>query len=102
MSVARTARDYGLNANQLHNWIGLYRKEGGVLLAGAGPIAQREIGSAFIPVVAAKLEEMPHNLKLDVTLANGIRADLTRLSLNDVLAILPVLSALPCSASTRG
>lgn len=101
-SVARVARDYGLNANQLHNWIGLYLKGRGGLLTAPEPIAKREVGSAFIPVVPAKQEETPHDLKLEVTLANGIRADLNRLGLDDVLAILPVLSALPCSASTLG
>lgn len=52
-------------------------------------------------VVTIKQEEALGDVQLDVTLANGVRADLSRLSLDDVLAILPVLSALPCFASTR-
>jgi len=99
--VAGVARDYGLNTNQLHNWIRLYRNERGGVLAAPKPNAEQEVVSAFIPVVTMKQEEALRDVKLDVTLANGIRADLSGVSLDDVLAILPVLSALPCSASTR-
>lgn len=100
-SIARVARDYGLNANQLHNWVGLYRKEQGSLLTSAETETRREIGSAFIPVVATTMPGLPGELRLDITLDNGIQADLRCLSRDDVVAILSVLAALPCSASTR-
>jgi transposase len=100
-SIARVARDYGVNANQLHNWVGLYRKAQGSLLTSTEIETPRQIGSAFIPVVATTVPESPRELRLDITLDNGIQADLRCLSRDDVLAILPMLAALPCSASTR-
>ncbi len=101
-SVARMARAYGVNANQLHNWIALYRKQTGQLLPLATREMVRESGPAFIPVVTVKSNETPEpaEIKLDITLTNGVRAELGRLNLKEVLAILPVLSGLPCSAST--
>jgi transposase len=102
-SVARTARDYGVNANQLHNWIGLYRKRFGNLLPSAATNIPRERIPAFIPVVTVKPGESSATageLRLSVTLANGIQAELSRLKLNELLAILPVLSGLSCSDST--
>jgi transposase len=100
-SIARVARDYGVNANQLHNWVGLYRKAQGNLLTSAETETSREVGLAFIPVIAAPPPELPSDLRLDITLDNGIQTDLRCLSRDDVLAILPVLASLPCSASTR-
>lgn len=99
-SIARVARDYGVNANQLHNWVGLYRKAQGNRLTPADAEASREIGPVFIPVVATPMPELPGDLRLDITLDNGIQVDLRCLSREDVLAILPVLASLPCSAST--
>ena len=100
-SIARVARDYGVNANQLHNWVGLYRKARGRLLASVETEASQEVRSAFIPVVATTPPELPRELRLDITLDNGTQADLRCLSRDDVLAILPALASLPCSASIR-
>ena len=100
-SIARIARDYGVNANQLHNWVGLYRKRQGNLTPLGEAEFPREIGSVFIPVVTTTSPEMSRELRLDITLDNGIQADLRCLSREDVLAFLPVLATLPCSASTR-
>ncbi len=102
VSVAKVALTYGINPNLLHNWIALARKEGiGGLPApvskpsGRGP-------AAFIPVVTAQVQPSAMgNVRLDITLDNGIQADLRCLSRDDVLAILPLLAQLPCSASTR-
>jgi hypothetical protein len=57
----------------------------------------------FIPVVTAPIQQVaePRELRLDITLDNGIQADLRGLSCDDVLTLLPVLAGLPCSASTR-
>lgn len=101
-SVAQVARAYGLNANQLHNWIALYRKErAGASLARSAAMA---VGapSAFIPVVTMPRPVEAHEYGLHITLANGIRADLSHLHREDVAALLAELSRLPCSASTRG
>ena len=50
-SVARVARDYWVNANQVFQWRTLYRKGG----LGGGPIAQAKL----LPVSVAEEEELP-------------------------------------------
>jgi transposase-like protein len=90
------AQAYGVNANQLHNWIARYRKAGCELPA-LESVADRPAMSAFIPVVAAPVEKSA-GLKLAIRFGNGVQADLAELSRDDVLAILPMLS---CSASIR-
>ena len=97
MSIAKMAQAYGVNANQLHNWLGLYRKDRYNLPAPGKSGADEPAVSAFIPVVAAG-EERSAGLKLAIRFGNGTQADFAGLSREDVLAILPVLS---CSASTR-
>ncbi len=98
VSITKVALAYGINPNQLHNWIALRRKEG----VGRLSTALHE-PSAFIPVLTSPTppESEPQEMRLDITLGNGIRADLRGLSRDDVCALLPVLAGLPCSASTR-
>jgi transposase-like protein len=95
-SIAKMAQAYGVNANQLHNWIGLYRKDRREPSAHQSIAAEPTLPS-FIPVVAAPMEKSA-GLRLAIRFDNGVQADLAELSREDVLAILPVLS---CSASTR-
>jgi transposase len=103
VSVAKVALTYGINPNLLHNWIALNRKED----KGRLPAPTREAStctpSPFIPVITPQLSPAaePRELRLDITLDNGTQADLRCLSRDDVLAILPVLANLPCSASIR-
>ncbi len=103
VSVAKVALTYGINPNLLHNWITRYRKEG----VGNLPAPLRETSESaarsFIPVVTTPIPQAakPRELRLDITLDNGIQADLRGLSRDDVLALLPVLAGLPCSVSTR-
>ena len=102
-SVAEVARTYGLNTNQLHNWIALYRKTPGDRSSPRPEEPAVSPASAFIPVVALpRALESSHGLQLHLILANGIRADLGPLRREDVMALLTELAGLPCSASTRG
>ena len=102
VSVAKVALAYGINPNQLHNWIARHRKEG----SGKLPAPVHETSTCapapFIPVVMPlSPASEPQELRVDITLVNGIQADLRGLSREDVIALLPVLAGLPCSASTR-
>ena len=103
VSVAKVALTYGINPNLLHNWIALYRKEGMGKLPAPLPEASACAPTSFIPVVTTPIPPVagPRELRLDITLDNGIQADLRGLSRDDVLALLPVLAGLPCSVSTR-
>jgi len=98
--VAKVAQTYGVNPNQLHNWMRLHSKER--LIATATSHQEvLENQSAFIPVVQAPAIAVSQTIKLDITLVNGIHVALDDLSRDDVLALLPMLVSLPCSASTR-
>lgn len=103
VSVAKVALTYGINPNLLHNWIALNRRE----CVGKLPAPLSETlacaPTSFIPVVTTPLQQVaePPELRLDITLDNGIQADLRGLSRDDVLALLPVLAGLSCSVSTR-
>ena len=99
-SVAKVAQTYGVNPNQLHNWIGLHRKERLIAPAASHPNAL-EHSSPFIPVVQAPAVSLSQAIKLDIALINGINVTLNDLSRDDVLTLLPMLAGLPCSASTR-
>ncbi len=101
-SVAQVALTYGVNPNVLHNWIARDRKECAVKSTGRLLEEPRNPPAAFIPVFSAAVAPVPQEIKLDITLANGIQADLRCLTRDDLLALLPVLANLPCSASTRG
>ena len=100
-SVARLALDHGINANLLRNWISLYQKARRGELVTRSVAPSESAAASFIPVVALGQTESPRELRLDITLDNGIQVDLRCLNRADVLAILPVLASLPCSASTR-
>lgn len=101
-SVAEVARTYGLNTNQLHNWIALYRRTHGDRRPTGLAEPAVSPASAFIPVVTLPRAPESHGLQLHLILANGIRADLGPLCREDVTALLTELAGLPCSASTRG
>jgi transposase len=102
VSVAKVALTYGINPNLLHKWIALHCQEG----AGGLPAPVRETPvcapAPFIPVMTPPMRQTPEprELRLDITLNNGIQADLRSLSRDDVLTILPILAGLPCSVST--
>ena len=102
ISVAKVALTYGINPNVLHNWIALNRKESsGRLIA---PVRETPAcaPASFIPVVTMPTQaSATGHVRLDITLDNGIQADLRGLSRDYVLVILPLLASLPCSASTR-
>ena len=95
------ALTYGVNPNQLHNWIALYRKErADSQLARLRKAPESQL-SPFIAVVSAPIIPAPQEIKLDITLVNGVQTSLCGLSRDDILNLLPMLAGLPCSASTR-
>ncbi len=100
-SIAKVARAYGLNANQLHNWIALYRKTHGRRVPTRPANSAVVTPPAFIPVVTMPSPSGAHELRLRITLANGVRVDLSSVRRDDIPSLLSELSGLPCSASTR-
>lgn len=93
VSVARLALEHGVNANLLRKWIDRYRSGSSMAAVASVP--------AFIPVLPAPAVTPHREIELDVTLANGIRADIKGMTCEDAGALLATLSELPCSVSTR-
>jgi transposase len=100
-SVAKVALAYGVNPNQLHNWMALHRNGCADRSVARLQEDRRHQPSVFVPVISAPVAPMPQDIKIDITLANGIRADIRCLTRDDLLVLLPALASLPCSASLR-
>jgi transposase len=103
VSVSKVALTYGINPNLLHNWIALNRQESVGRLPAPAHDTLVCTPAPFIPVVTTPMYEAtsaPKDLRLDITLDNGVQVDLRGLNREDVLAILPVVAGLPCSTST--
>jgi len=101
VSIAQMARAYGVNANQLHNWIGLHGKRAQPYLPSAKLAAPPDRSSAFIPVMTPSSPDVLSDIKLDITFSNATQVELKGLRQEDVLKIIPLLAGLPCSASIR-
>jgi transposase-like protein len=71
-SVAKVALTYGVNPNVLHNWMARDRKECAVKSPDRLLEEPRNPPSAFIPVFSAPVAAVSREIKLDITLANGI------------------------------
>jgi transposase len=105
VSVARLARDCGVNANQVARWLREHgqggRRPGGASRAGAP--------SAFVavPVVRSTLtptglaEDAPAALVMQARLPNGVALDLRGVDLRHIGGVIEALGRLRCSASTK-
>ncbi len=92
-SIAAIAREHGLNANLLHNWVVGHRRR-----LAAGDSA----ASSFLPVqITRSTPSMPVGMRISAELGNGVRIDLSGLDVQRLPQILKLLNELPCSASTR-
>lgn len=103
VSLAGVARQCGINANVLSNWVRLHERA----KAGAAA-ARREVvempASAFVPVNIEPAPPQPGELALDLQarLPNGVIVDLRGCDLEHAGRLIEALGRLPCSASTKG
>ncbi|WGS84045.1 transposase [Methylomonas sp. UP202] len=93
LSVAKVALEFGINANLLRKWMGLYRETGH-----AGRYSSSAL-PAFVPVQSLSLEK-PAESALSAELPNGVKLAMQSVALRDLPLILKALAELPCSAST--
>ncbi|WP_190303187.1 IS66-like element accessory protein TnpA [Methylomonas rhizoryzae] len=94
ISVAKVALEYGINANLLRKWMGLYRETG-------QPNTNIPLAlPAFVPVHSLNAEKSAESI-LNAELPNGVKLALPSGALTDLPLILKVLAELPCSASNR-
>lgn len=103
VSVARIGMQYGINANLLRSWIG--KRHEAAAVRPAGLAARVNPSPVFVPlqIEAAKAQTAQAPavmLKLHVRLPNGVEFDLSEARLQELPAVIRVLSGLSCSSLT--
>lgn len=108
VSVARLAREFGINANQVARWIrdhGEQRKRSPV--TAAAPVAAATSPFVAVPVLRALAEPIAHevdhgsDVSLQATLPNGVAFELRGMGLRQLTEVLQTLGRLTCSVSTN-
>jgi transposase len=111
VSVARVAMQCGVNANLLRRWIEQHQGAAAALMRDAEK--RQGANAAFVPlqIEAAKTQAVavqgprmapaaqPVLLRLHVRLPNGVAFDLSQTGVDELPAVIRILSALPCSNS---
>jgi transposase len=104
VSVARLAREFGINANQVARWI----RDHGQLRKRAPVERPAAPASPFVavPVVRVAAERVVHDLderrdvSLQATLPNGVAVELRGIGQRQLTDVLQMLGRLTCSVST--
>jgi len=102
VSIAKMARECGINANQLGAWIRRHERATAKAVTPIGSavdVAQ----PAFVPVhVEAKSLEVAMSMDMQARLPNGVVVDLRGCDMQQARSVIEALGRLPCSASTKG
>lgn len=114
-SIARLARECGINANQLSRWLREHYQRIRQSPAATAALTPVSAPSAFValaiepspPVVQVEAVARPtppsaHAMHLQATLPNGIVIDLSSCERAALSAVLDILGGLRCSVSTNG
>lgn len=101
VSMAKLARDCGINANLLNTWV---RKHERKTVAPCVPatIEVEATAPAFVPVhLEAPASPAQASVQLQARLPNGVVVDLAGCDVSQACALVEALGRLRCSASTR-
>ncbi len=116
VSVARMAMQHGINANLLRIWIMKSQGQSVISSPSDMPAKVPEISHPFVPVqiqapAAPTMQAPPARMTrahsslpatlpmhMQVRLSNGIEVDLNEVRLDNLTAVMQMLSALPCSS----
>ncbi len=103
-SIAKLARDCGVNANQVNSWVRLYERQLAKSVTPSADIVVESKRSAFVAldIAAARQEEAPSPMAMQARLPNGVVVDLRGCDMQQALALIEALGRLRCSASTKG
>jgi transposase len=105
VSVARVARDCGVNANQVARWLREHSQ--GAVLAGRASRAPAPPAFMAVPVVrststpADLAESAAAQLVMQARLPNGVALDLRGVDRRHLCEVIEALGRLRCSASTK-
>lgn len=99
VSMAKLARDCGINANLLSTWV---RKHERKALAAPAVVDADSVSPAFVPVhiEAAQPQGQP-SLQMQARFPNGVVVDLGGCDLPQACELIETLGRMRCSASTR-
>ncbi|MGQ3050363.1 MAG: IS66-like element accessory protein TnpA [Roseateles sp.] len=104
VSVARLAREFGINTNQVARWI----RDHGELRKRASVARPAPAASPFVavPVLRAPAERVvrevddTNDMSLQARLPNGVTVELRGFGLRQLAEVVQMLGRLACSAST--
>ncbi len=104
VSMAKLARDCGVNANQLNSWV---RRHERALAAGARARSGEVVEVATAAFVPVQIEPSARaqaacTIGLQARLPNGVVVDLAGCDLQQASQIIGALGRLRCSVSTKG
>lgn len=104
-SISRTARECGVNANQLSRWIREHRQRQQRVIAAPPKPRLDDPQPAFVPVSIRTVSPTPSTptraMTLQVCLPNGVVIDVRDCDLNQAGQLLETLGGLRCSASMK-
>ena len=102
-SMAKIARECGVNANQLASWVRQYERAMAVSDSTGGEVVDASTPT-FVPVHIEHPapESAEPALDLQARLPNGVVLDLRGCDMNQACRVIDALGRLRCSASTKG
>ena len=102
VSVAKLARDCGVNAGRVRSWIRLYERELAKIAAPSSDVVVEAKAPAFVAlgIAAARQTEAP-SMEVQARLPNGVVVDLRGCDMHQALAMIETFGRLRCSASTK-
>ncbi len=102
ISMAKLARDCGINANLLSTWVRKNERKAVALAAASGTDAD-VAAPVFVPVhIEAPAVPEQAGVQLQARLPNGVVVDMASCDLAQACALLETLGRLRCSASMKG
>ncbi|GKT27144.1 transposase [Acidovorax sp. SUPP3334] len=104
ISMAKLARDCGINANLLSTWVRKHERKAVVPPAPAvvAAVATVATAPAFVPVhIEAPAPQAQAMLQMQARLPSGVVVDLGACDLPQACELLEALGRMRCSASTR-
>lgn len=102
VSIAKLARECGVNANQVNTWVRQYERR--VKAAAQQPPVVEIAAPAFVPVAIepAPAQSGQPALDLQARLPNGVVIDLRGCDLEQAGRLVEALGRMRCSVSTKG
>lgn len=104
VSMARLARECGVNANQLSTWVRRYERQTSQALSQLGDVVEAAT-PAFVPVridAGQPQASEATRVAMRASLPNGVVLDLRECDTQQACQLIQALGRLRCSASTKG